>query len=84
MHGRLIALPQAQILNEAAAHKKLGKVAHKRNFDVPVMFFGTLEIAWIAQADIVSFRKGIQDGLLTKGKHKNFLKACTQVCSQND
>lgn len=67
------------MLNEAAAHKKLGKVAHKRNFDVPVMFFGTLEIAWIAGADIVGFRKGIQQGLLAKGKHKSFLKACAQV-----
>uniref|UniRef100_A0A7S0S5E0 Histone-lysine N-methyltransferase n=1 Tax=Chlamydomonas leiostraca TaxID=1034604 RepID=A0A7S0S5E0_9CHLO len=69
----------AQVLNDAAASKKLGKVAHKRNFDVPVMFFGTLEIAWIAQADIVGFREGIQQGLLAKGKHKSFLRACSQV-----
>lgn len=69
----------AQVLNEAAAQKKLGKVAHKKSFDVPVMFFGTLEIAWIGQSDILTFREGVQQGYLIKGKHKNFIKACTQV-----
>lgn len=67
------------MLNEAAAQKKLSKVNHKKNHDVPVMFFGTLEIAWIGQQDIVSFKEGIRQGLLFKAKHKSFARACTQV-----
>jgi len=69
----------AQVLSDAAAQKKLGKVAHKKDLDVPVMFFGTLEIAWIGQVDVVSFKEGIQKGFLAKGKHKSFHKALTQV-----
>lgn len=51
---------------------------HKKS-DIPVMFFGTLEIAWIGQPDVVRFREGIQQGYLSKGKHKSFQKACVQV-----
>mmetsp|Transcript_21384 Transcript_21384/g.64125 ORF Transcript_21384/g.64125 Transcript_21384/m.64125 type:complete len:1271 (-) Transcript_21384:161-3973(-) len=68
----------AQVLSEAAARKKLGKVSHK-DVDVPVMFFGTLEIAWIGRADVVTFSEGIQKGFLGRGKHKTFLKAVAQV-----
>lgn len=70
---------QAQVLSEAAARKKLGKVPHRRDMDVPVMFFGTLEIAWIGKADIVPFADGIKKGFLGKGKQKNFQKALEQV-----
>ena len=70
---------QAQVLDQVAAQRKLGKVGHKKNFDVPVMFFGTLEIAWIGQGDIVRFRDGVHQGFLVKGKHKSFLRACSQV-----
>lgn len=70
---------KAQVLNEGAAQKKLGKVNHRKNLDVPVMFFGTLEIAWIGKADIVRFREGVQQGYHVKGKHKSFVKAVGQV-----
>lgn len=65
-------------MSDAAARKKLGKVSHDR---VPVMFFGTLEIAWIGRSDIVAFSEGIRKGFLGKGKHKNFIKAVAQVRS---
>jgi hypothetical protein len=70
---------QAQVLSDTAARKKLGKVSHKRDLDVPVMFFGTLEIAWIGKADILDFASGIKKGFLAKGKQKNFHKALEQV-----
>eukprot|EP00967_Tisochrysis_lutea_P106998 scaffold164599_cov19-Tisochrysis_lutea.AAC.1 len=69
---------QAQVLNDGAAQKKLGKIKHTADA-VPVMFFGTLEIAWIGQSDIVCFKDGVLQGFLVKGKHKSFLKACGQV-----
>jgi hypothetical protein len=69
---------QAQVLNDGAAQKKLGKIKHTVD-SVPVMFFGTLEIAWIGQADIVCFKDGVLQGFLVKGKHKSFLRACGQV-----
>ncbi|GFH08776.1 histone-lysine N-methyltransferase, partial [Haematococcus lacustris] len=69
----------AQVLSDSAAQRKLGKVSHKKNADVPVMFFGTLEIAWIGQLDVVAFGEGITAGYLAKGKQKTFLKACAQV-----
>jgi len=68
------------VLNEGAAQKKLGKIKHTADA-VPVMFFGTLEIAWIGQADIVCFKDGVMQGFLVKGKHKSFLRACGQVGS---
>lgn len=71
-------MPQAQVLNDGAAQKRLGKIKHSADA-VPVMFFGTLEIAWIGQSDIVCFKDGVLQGFLVKGKHKSFLKACGQV-----
>ena len=70
---------QAQVLSDGAAQKKLGKVIHKKELDVPVMFFGTLEIAWLAGVDVVSFAEGIAKGFLNKAKHKSFQKAVAQV-----
>lgn len=43
------------------------------------MFFGTLEIAWIASGDILSFAEGCKKGFLVKGKQKNFVRALEQV-----
>ena len=79
MHGVPLCREQAQVLSDAAAHKKLGKVNHKRDVDVPVMFYGTLEIAWINKADVVPFAEGVQKGFLSKAKQKNFQKAVEQV-----
>lgn len=70
---------QAQVLSEAAANKRLGKVTHRKASGVPVMFFGTHELAWVGSQDITGFKQGIEAGYLTKGKHKSFLKACSQV-----
>ena len=72
--------PQAQILSDSTAQKKLGKVGHKKG-DVPVMFFGTLEIAWIGPPEVQPFKQGIQQGMHERGKLKTFLKALTQVAT---
>eukprot|EP00798_Chlamydomonas_sp_ICE-L_P001387 gene1387-32756_t len=45
------------------------------------MFFGTLEIAWLAEGDVIGFKDGMDKGLLLKAKHKSFLKAVDEVCS---
>jgi hypothetical protein len=68
----------SQVLPATVAAKKLGKVAH-RSGAVPVMFFGTLEHAWVAEQDVLAFGDGVARGLLSKGKHKNFLLALQQV-----
>jgi hypothetical protein len=79
MYFVMLSLSQAQVLSDTAAQKKLSKVNHKKDIDVPVMFFGTLEIAWINKADIVPFTDGIHKGFLAKGKQKNFQRAVEQV-----
>lgn len=66
------------MLTEGAAKKKLGGVKHTADA-VPVMFFGTLEVGWIGQADVVCFKDGMQKDFLVKGKHKSFVRACGQV-----
>lgn len=68
---------QAQILSDAVAAKKLGK--KRRDNDVPVMFFGTNEIALIGKDDCFSWSDGVQKGLLSKGKQKGFIKAIEQA-----
>lgn len=52
---------------------------------VPIVFFGTLEIAWLAQSDVVFFRDGLEQGLWNKCKNKSFYKAMVQVsCGRDD
>lgn len=46
---------------------------------VPIVFFGTLEIAWLAQPDVVLFREGLEQGLWNKCKNKSFHRAMIQV-----
>ena len=38
---------------------------------LPIMFFGTIEVAWASSKDIVSWGQGIKDNLWSKNKHKN-------------
>eukprot|EP00798_Chlamydomonas_sp_ICE-L_P026932 gene26932-4554_t len=57
----------AQVLSKKAAQKRLGQ------------FFGTLEIAWLAPADVMDFKAGVEKGLHLKAKQKSFLRALDQL-----
>ena len=59
---------QAQMLTKSAALKRkdLGSVAHSRENSVPVMFFGTQEVAWVKDTDCVDFAAGVQKGFHEK------------------
>ena len=46
---------------------------------VPIVFFGTLEIAWCAEGDVILFKDGLEQGLWNKCKNKSFYKAMQQV-----
>lgn len=46
---------------------------------MPIVFFGTLEIAWCAESDVILFRDGLEQGLWNKCKNKSFYKAMQQV-----
>jgi hypothetical protein len=72
--------PQAQILTKDFARAHLGGVAHKSRSDVPVIFFGTSEIAWVGVRDVVRWADGMQQQLHHKGKkNKKFVVALEQV-----
>ena len=66
-------------MSATAAFKRLGNVQHKKSFSVPVMFFGTLEIAWVSDADVVPLADGVAKGMAAKGKQTSFQKALVQV-----
>ena len=38
---------------------------------LPIMFFGTVEVAWSSSKDVISWGQGIKDNLWSKNKHKN-------------
>ncbi|EFJ47578.1 histone H3 Lys 36 methyltransferase/ASH1 [Volvox carteri f. nagariensis] len=71
----------AQVLTEAAAlrRKDLGQERHSKGNSVPVMFFGTVEVAWVKDADVVDFKEGLYQGFFDR-KTKHFRLALEQVC----
>lgn len=73
-------LLQAQILTEREAAIRLENVFRPSPLSVPVMFFGTMEIAWMAPAEIVSWADGVKANYLKKNKNRrHFLKSVEQV-----
>eukprot|EP00878_Enallax_costatus_P012229 GHUV01012772.1.p1 GENE.GHUV01012772.1~~GHUV01012772.1.p1 ORF type:complete len:999 (+),score=387.95 GHUV01012772.1:221-3217(+) len=70
----------AQALSKAAAKQHLGNVTHKSRSDVPVIFFGTSEIAWIGCKDVSNWEEGMRQSFHNKGrKNKKFVVALEQV-----
>jgi hypothetical protein len=68
------------VLTKAVAAVHLGAVHRRSIADVPVMFFGTNEIAWVAPRDAVPWAEGMGQQLHAKGKkHKQFATALEQV-----
>lgn len=69
------------MLSKAAAKQHLGNVTHKSKSDVPVIFFGTSEIAWIGCKDVSNWEEGMRQSFHSKGrKNKKFVVALEQVC----
>lgn len=70
------------MLTKEFAQAHLGNVAHKSRSDIPVIFFGTSEIAWIGVRDVIQWGDGMQQQLHHKGKkNKKFVIALEQVCT---
>lgn len=57
---------QAQVMSEAAAAQRLKAVLRRGATAMPVMFFGTLEVAWVSGRDTVAWAEGVNRGLLNK------------------
>eukprot|EP00884_Botryococcus_braunii_P021638 jgi/Botrbrau1/8158/Bobra.357_2s0006.1 len=57
----------AQCLPEKEVEKRLGSIRKGKEHYVAVMFFGTLEVAWVAPSDICSWRSGVEKSYHTKG-----------------
>lgn len=70
---------QAQVLSDAEADARMGGISHSSD-SIPVMFFGTLEIAWMKKGDICPWGKGMADMLYERGRtRKSFLQAGEEV-----
>jgi hypothetical protein len=68
------------VLSKQAAKQHLGNVTHKSKSDVPVIFFGTSEIAWVGAKDVASWEEGMRNSYHNKGrKNKKFVVALEQV-----
>ena len=60
--------------------ERLAGVAHSKDQNIGVMFFGTLEIACLAPARVTGWLQGVQQRFYTKAKHrKSFHKAVEQA-----
>ena len=70
---------QAQIMSEKEALARLAGVKRAKA-SLPVMFFGTLEIAWIAPPDTASWGEGVAAKFFRKAKaRKPFVHAVQQA-----
>ncbi|BDA47993.1 probable histone-lysine N-methyltransferase, H3 lysine-36 and H4 lysine-20 specific isoform at N-terminal half [Coccomyxa sp. Obi] len=70
----------AQILTEKEAAVRLENVFRPSPSSVPVMFFGTMEIAWMAPAEVVPWTDGVKANYLKKNKNRrHFLKSVEQA-----
>lgn len=73
---------QAQVMTEKAAQPRLSHARRSSVKALPVMFFGTLEVAWLAEKDMVSWSQGLKDKLWDKGrKREAFVLAVQQVAA---
>lgn len=71
---------QAQVLPEKEIEDRLGTNRKGKEHHLPVMFFGTLEVAWVTRADTCSWSEGVEKGLYSKGHgRRSFQTAVEQV-----
>ena len=59
---------QAQVMKGKPAEARMEGVHRPSASSIPVMFFGTLEIAWVSPGDLTAWREGIRARLHTKPK----------------
>ena len=73
-------LPQAQVMSEGAALERLGSTKHAKMAQ-PVMFYGTLEFAWVLPGDMASWEEGCRKRFFKKAcTRKPFVAAVQQAC----
>jgi hypothetical protein len=71
---------QAQVLPDKEAEKRLAGERMPKDQSLPVMFFGTLEVAWVAALETCSWREGTEKGYYQKGQgRKHFQVSVQQV-----
>ncbi len=72
---------QAQVMKGKPAEIRMDGVHRPSLTSLPVMFFGTLEIAWISPTETSKWQDGIKAKFHTKPKgRKTFDNALQQVC----
>ena len=69
-------------MSAKAAQPRLGHVRKPSSKARPVAFFGTLEVAWLAQKDLSTWSQGLTNKLWDKGKRRDaFVVGVQQVSS---
>ena len=69
---------QAQVMKGKPADARMEGVHRPSPSSIPVMFFGTLEIAWVSPSDLTGWREGIQAKLHTKPKGRKAFESSLQ------
>ena len=69
---------QAQVMKGKPADARMEGVHRPSPSSIPVMFFGTLEIAWVSPSDLTAWREGIQAKLHTKPKGRKAFESSLQ------
>ena len=76
---------QAQVMKGKAAEIRMDGVHRPSPTSLPVMFYGTLEIAWISPSEISNWQDGVKAKFHTKPKgRKAFDNAMQQVLLSSD
>jgi hypothetical protein len=70
---------QAQVMSEAETAVRLGGVRRSREQTLGVMFFSTLEIAWMAPGETVAWGDGLRRGLYARAKGRRAFVAAAQM-----
>lgn len=70
---------QAQVLSAKEAEKRLGGTKHSKDASMPLMFFGTLEIAWLQPRDTLPWAAGCSKGHHRRQKPAALVSAVDQV-----
>jgi hypothetical protein len=72
---------QAQVLPDKEAEKRLLGARVPKDQALPVMFFGTLEVAWVAVLETCSWREGTEKGYYQKGQGRKHFQVSVQQVS---
>ena len=70
---------QAQVMSADETAVRLGGVRHTREQTLGVMFFGTLEISWMAPGYTAAWGEGLRRNLYGKAKGRRAFVAAVQM-----